>query len=52
MMKATKFPFNTFPSKLKVCSNEEVTNEMMDIPSDFRANKMTPTNTVIAAIPK
>ena len=40
-MKAIRFPFNIFPLKLKVCSNDEVTKEMKLSPSAFIAIKIT-----------
>ena len=52
MMKAIKLPFKTAPLKVRVCSKEEVTNEIIDRPSAFIAKMMIPTSKVKAPIPK
>ena len=51
-MKATRFPLRIFPSNKRVCSNDEVTNEIKDNPSAFNANNITPTKIVIAPRPR
>ena len=51
MMKATRFPFNILPLKLKVCSNDEVTKEIKLSPSAFIAIKITAINMVKAPKP-
>jgi hypothetical protein len=52
MMKAIRLPFKTSPLNVKVSSKEEVTNEMIDLPSAFIAKMMIPTSKVKAPIPK
>ena len=52
IMKAMRLPFKTSPLNVNVCSNEEVTNEMIDRPSAFIAKMIIPTSNVKAPIPK
>jgi hypothetical protein len=51
-MNAIRYPFKICPLKVKVCSKEAVTKEMMDFPSAFMAKMMMPMSKVRAPTPR